>query len=108
MVGNDLAVIDHSGGVFGDRVEPDPNIICLCVGALRVRRAERVFVPQLRMHRERRQERTRIDLGDFCEMSHGYGLTNRSEEHTSELPSLIRSSYAVFCLKKKKNNTHIK
>src|SRR3546814_6709086 len=28
----------------------------------------------------------------------------RSEEHTSELPSLMRISYAVFCLKKKKNN----
>src|SRR3546814_12865885 len=31
--------------------------------------------------------------------------TRRSEEHTSELPSLMRSSYAVFCLKKKKNHT---
>src|SRR3546814_4381163 len=30
------------------------------------------------------------------------GLT-RSEEHTSELQSLMRISYAVFCLKKKKN-----
>src|SRR3546814_1438115 len=29
-------------------------------------------------------------------------LTQRSEEHTSELQSLMRSSYAVFCLKKKK------
>src|SRR3546814_1520701 len=28
----------------------------------------------------------------------------RSEEHTSELQSLMRSSYAVFCLKKKKKN----
>src|SRR3546814_3729330 len=28
----------------------------------------------------------------------------RSEEHTSELQSLMRISYAVFCLKKKKNN----
>src|SRR3546814_9000534 len=28
----------------------------------------------------------------------------RSEEHTSELQSLMRSSYAVFCLKKKKTN----
>src|SRR3546814_1303343 len=28
----------------------------------------------------------------------------RSEEHTSELQSLMRTSYAVFCLKKKKNN----
>src|SRR3546814_10219749 len=33
----------------------------------------------------------------------------RSEEHTSELQSLMRISYAVFCLKKKKEpSTHIK
>src|SRR3546814_4214435 len=31
---------------------------------------------------------------------------NRSEEHTSELQSIMRNSYAVFCLKKK-NNQHI-
>src|SRR3546814_4149855 len=30
----------------------------------------------------------------------------RSEEHTSELQSLMRISYAVFCLKKKKENKH--
>src|SRR3546814_8902884 len=30
----------------------------------------------------------------------------RSEEHTSELQSLMRISYAVFCLKKKKTTTH--
>src|SRR3546814_9016780 len=30
---------------------------------------------------------------------------SRSEEHTSELQSLMRISYAVFCMKKKKNNT---
>src|SRR3546814_8331537 len=42
-----------------------------------------------------------------------YRLGKRSEEHTSELQSLMRNSYAVFCLKKKKNeqitslhNTH--
>src|SRR3546814_8234500 len=33
-----------------------------------------------------------------------YSATKRSEEHTSELQSLMRISYAVFCLKKK---THI-
>src|SRR3546814_4506580 len=32
-------------------------------------------------------------------------FTTRSEEHTSELQSLMRISYAVFCLKKKKNKT---
>src|SRR3546814_4447752 len=31
-----------------------------------------------------------------------YMVTRRSEEHTSELQSLMRISYAVFCLKKKK------
>src|SRR3546814_10111232 len=30
-------------------------------------------------------------------------IQDRSEEHTSELQSLMRNSYAVFCLKKKKN-----
>src|SRR3546814_5836903 len=33
------------------------------------------------------------------------GRADRSEEHTSELQSLMRISYAVFCLKKKKTNT---
>src|SRR3546814_10198593 len=37
--------------------------------------------------------------GEFLEWAHV-----RSEEHTSELQSLMRISYAVFCLKKKKNN----
>src|SRR3546814_16013118 len=33
-------------------------------------------------------------------------LTERSEEHTSELQSLMRISYAVFCLKKKNNSNN--
>src|SRR3546814_4980781 len=35
----------------------------------------------------------------------GAGAALRSEEHTSELQSLMRTSYAVFCLKKKKQTT---
>src|SRR3546814_4679386 len=35
-------------------------------------------------------------------------VTTRSEEHTSELQSLMRISYAVFCLKKKKKNKNTK
>src|SRR3546814_9359694 len=35
------------------------------------------------------------------------GRSNRSEEHTSELQSLMRISYAVFCLKQKKVKQHI-
>src|SRR3546814_6721230 len=34
------------------------------------------------------------------------GPARRSEEHTSELQSLMRISYAVFCLKKKNQQTH--
>src|SRR3546814_1152979 len=38
----------------------------------------------------------------------GHGAAPRSEEHTSELQSLMRISYAVFCLKKKnKHKTSI-
>src|SRR3546814_10591654 len=33
-------------------------------------------------------------------------VTSRSEEHTSELQSLMRISYAVFCLKKKQKQTN--
>src|SRR3546814_3111855 len=36
-----------------------------------------------------------------CPAVDGRGLDARSEEHTSELQSLMRISYAVFCLKKK-------
>src|SRR3546814_6793235 len=41
---------------------------------------------------------------DLCTAIAPEGRT-RSEEHTSELQSLMRISYAVFCLKKKKDNT---
>src|SRR3546814_10092512 len=36
----------------------------------------------------------------------GAGDATRSEEHTSELQSLMRISYAVFCLKKKKDKKY--
>src|SRR3546814_3127606 len=38
---------------------------------------------------------------------HSLASAGRSEEHTSELQSLMRISYAVFCLKKKKTQVHI-
>src|SRR3546814_6879731 len=46
--------------------------------------------------------RTTVDLV----LQLGRDATGRSEEHTSELQSLMRISYAVFCLKKIKNNQH--
>src|SRR3546814_1328551 len=43
------------------------------------------------------------ELLHLCEQA-PRALHRRSEEHTSELQSLMRISYAVFCLKKKNNN----
>src|SRR3546814_8139632 len=42
-----------------------------------------------------------------CRVPGGKEREDRSEEHTSELQSLMRISYAVFCLKKKKKKTNI-
>src|SRR3546814_4410685 len=49
----------------------------------------------------------KADVGDRLKGSAdfpGLDRTGRSEEHTSELQSLMRISYAVFCLKTKKSN----
>src|SRR3546814_2701155 len=65
-------------------------------------------------------DRLRYDLSDECRLArtgrsgeHDMALFEsiwkgqRSEEHTSELQSLMRISYAVFCLKKKNKNTKV-
>src|SRR3546814_3897951 len=49
-------------------------------------------------------ERTVEQLWERLVEELGEDAPTRSEEHTSELQSLMRISYAVFCLKKKKNN----
>src|SRR3546814_2919768 len=65
-----------------------------------------------RMFPELTQQQLNQSLGSgvIVDAANGYVLTNhhviegaddRSEEHTSELQSLMRISYAVFCLKKK-------
>src|SRR3546814_17902340 len=45
---------------------------------------------------------TRFDELLVAHAAHSFGNASRSEEHTSELQSLMSISYAVFCLKKKK------
>src|SRR3546814_10035994 len=50
----------------------------------------------------------RHGLKDLCRELIGVEISKqRSEEHTSELQSLMRISYAVFCLKKKTNSKYI-
>src|SRR3546814_15417089 len=58
----------------------------------------RSIAPGRRAHLRRRTGGAAL-LGRLCGVQGRAG--NRSEEHTSELQSLMRISYAVFCLKKK-------
>src|SRR3546814_8223042 len=63
------------------------------------------FLPVLEALRHRRN---RIRLVSVRHEAGGtFAAHGRSEEHTSELQSLMRISYAVFCLKKKKHDNHI-
>src|SRR3546814_10057544 len=83
--------------------------------ALRLRRRGRAIVRRAARTQTARELRPRTcedrkagagrgrALGPRRGLSRGFHY--RSEEHTSELQSLMRISYAVFCLKKK-NNTH--
>src|SRR3546814_8989509 len=57
----------------------------------------RLGARQLRTHRT-----GGIEHHHHVGIAHAHGRGTRSEEHTSELQSLMRISYAVFCLKKKK------
>src|SRR3546814_4441679 len=67
------------------------------------------FAPATHHAVERGQNEKREDGRGYDSADHDR-CERRSEEHTSELQSLMRISYAVFCLKKKRNtritNTH--
>src|SRR3546814_10174937 len=60
---------------------------------------------QLRRGRADHPHLHAVDVDRIAHPQHRHApdFASRSEEHTSELQSLMRISYAVFCLKKKKN-----
>src|SRR3546814_8790562 len=76
-------------------IDVNPSHAVEIDGAL-VARGLGLAVPEFRQLMDRRQ------ITVLCER--GTGEDARSEEHTSELQSLMRISYAVFSLKKKKKN----
>src|SRR3546814_5576234 len=61
-------------------------------------------IEQVRGHRSIERRRTRDN--DLVRHA-GFEVEIRSEEHTSELQSLMRISYAVFCLQKKITQSNI-
>src|SRR3546814_1321693 len=87
----DEVAADQVAGTPGTRVQHHPDVLALVQADLDevVAAAERA---QLLVHL----------------VDPDLRVPGRSEEHTSELQSLMRISYAVFCLKKKKHTSNIK
>src|SRR3546814_1303675 len=84
---------DEAGAGDGDRIAAGVH-----AGDVQAAGAQRLELRGVRLHRKE---------GDFLAGHLGQVRDEavRSEEHTSELQSLMRISYAVFCLKKKKTKT---
>src|SRR3546814_2906998 len=64
------------------------------------------ILPTMRKPLRKKPLRTRPSTMPFFARRPALRISPRSEEHTSDLQSLMRISYAVFCLKKK-NNKHV-
>src|SRR3546814_2050846 len=91
VFGRHKAEIRSISGVYGAAYEGD-------AGFDEVRRSVEAFESE-------QGRRPRILVAKMGQDGHDRGakvVGTRSEEHTSELQSLMRTSYAVFCLKKKK------
>src|SRR3546814_4287447 len=86
--------------------EIDANVERRIVAAANEQQHRSAICPPRRLHGRRRRFRCRggilVDRQDDVAGPQALGRGIRSEEHTSELQSLMRISYAVFCLKKKK------
>src|SRR3546814_1162949 len=89
-------------------------MMCSCVFFLMIRRPPRSTRTDTLFPTRRSSDLVEIDGDTAPGSSSGASLTTmeklanetlRSEEHTSELQSLMRISYAVFCLKKKNIST---
>src|SRR3546814_5913626 len=78
-----------------------------CFGGIDIAQIGDARIDQARGRGEDLDDRLVHQPGDQIEIVDREILEQRSEEHTSELQSLMRISYAVFCLKKKITPTYI-
>src|SRR3546814_8945875 len=76
----------------GGARRPQPRSLMRRLGLAQIERLGHALAALIELARARRRRRRHVGRR-FC--------GGRSEEHTSELQSLMRISYAVFCLKKK-------
>src|SRR3546814_1587653 len=87
------------------RVTPQGDDLIVAPADGLVTMIERVPVPAEMAGENGLGEANRVRVSIFMSVFDVHvNRTPRSEEHTSELQSLMRISYAVFCLKKKKNS----
>src|SRR3546814_1408378 len=105
--------INEALSLDADDVDPDTGIVhirCGKLGKERLLPVHETAVDQLRAYvaqRDRLLGRASVPFFVKCDGSRlgdcgaRYNFAHRSEEHTSELQSLMRISYAVFCLKNK-------
>src|SRR3546814_5718814 len=95
-------MVDLIDGLYGTCNRAGSADSCLADYTVDRRLNEKTLAPYL-------QVANKFDLfGNPAHLVAGVRYEHRSEEHTSELQSLMRISYAVFCLKKKKNKEHKK
>src|SRR3546814_5737929 len=101
-----FSVLDAGGQIAGQAVSPQGSTVFRTPGdsTSQILQDTQNIRPIVRVNQGTELAITVAKDFDFSQV---YGL-GRSEEHTSELQSLMRISYAVFCLKKKKTEKHTK
>src|SRR3546814_3797707 len=104
-VGATISHHDCCGGADGQVVRVQATCPVLQTSAQRD--GYRYIPAWRRLLRPRTATTSNIDYCRVRRWRHRFGtpIPRRSEEHTSELQSLMRISYAVFCLKKNNHNT---
>src|SRR3546814_6097444 len=99
MVSPRFIVLRHAWTRAGQR----PNY---CGASASLSRSFTISAPRKKLHYRSQPCNTNTRSSKTLFVKFLDNMIGRSEEHTSELQSLMRISYAVFCLKKKKKNTH--